>query len=64
MTCPDTLPLNVPSITPSLANKRHKKMLSEHKEQELVLLSLSISRLAFLATPKGVRSRVFRYAVM
>jgi hypothetical protein len=39
-------------------------MISEHMEQELVLLSLSISRLAFLATPTHVRSRAFRYAVM
>jgi hypothetical protein len=62
MTFPDTLPLNVPSITP--ASKGHKEMLSEHKEQELVLLSLSILRLAFLATPTGVRSRAFLYAVM
>jgi len=35
-------------------------MLSEYKEQELVLLSSSISRLAFFAAPTDA----FRYAVM
>jgi len=41
-----------------------KTTLSLHKEQELILISTSIPRLAFIATPTDVKSRAFRYAVM